>query len=415
MSQITSSSGSIGAAAFDLDVSPDAPATGNDPGAMFKDLPADQPKEKQEAKPVQEKSAPKKEAKANEEEIDTTIGDDVEEEIEADDDDEEIGEPEEGGIEEIEAADKKPEKKSKGVKVYDSQGKVVSELDPSTVVDVVIDGKKSRISLKELQSNYSGKVVFEKKFQEIDSQRKQNIKERQEWESKRDLLNNRVNDFYKLATSGRPVEALDYLIGMSGLNSKEFFKNLRGTMYKQALEYFQMPEHERAQMDKRYDMELEEAHLKRQREDFERVQREHGEKAKRAEIMSQYGMNDDIYTDIEKKFLEHGVDRKEITPELIARTHIRGLAYQKSADILKKVDPELVKNNDALQFVFDTMIENNELNDEDLVEIVRQATSTKRSKNINKKLKKTSNPPVVTKSAPKQEKEHKLSKDDLMF
>jgi hypothetical protein len=46
------------------------------------------------------------------------------------------------------------------------------ELDADSLIPVKINGKDELISIKDLQSQYSGKVVYEKKFSEMDRERK---------------------------------------------------------------------------------------------------------------------------------------------------------------------------------------------------------------------------------------------------
>jgi len=46
------------------------------------------------------------------------------------------------------------------------------EFDPDTVFTVKINGKDEPISLKDLQSQYSGRVAYDKKFSEMDRERK---------------------------------------------------------------------------------------------------------------------------------------------------------------------------------------------------------------------------------------------------
>jgi hypothetical protein len=85
------------------------------------------------------------------------------------------------------------------------------ELEPDTLVPVKINGKEEYISLKDLQSQHSGRVAYDKKFQEMDVQRRT-------FESKMKAANDKITSifeepdpeirFYKMAElSGKePVE-----------------------------------------------------------------------------------------------------------------------------------------------------------------------------------------------------------------
>lgn len=87
----------------------------------------------------------------------------------------------EGETEEDEGKEKAPKKRD-GTK--EDEGKLAKpklkarvgdkevELDPEIIVPVKINGKDELISLKDLQGNYSGKVAYDRKFQEMDRDRK---------------------------------------------------------------------------------------------------------------------------------------------------------------------------------------------------------------------------------------------------
>lgn len=377
-----------GSAAFDMDI-PEPTTVSNGPD-MFVDLPTDQ----QPPSPIDKPESVKKEA----------ISDLSDKELPQTEDEKQETTKEKSIF--------KP--KGKTVKLLDSEGKVI-EISPDVQLDVIIDGKKVKASLNELKSNYSGKVVYEKKYQELDSERKLYKREKQDWEGKRTALNERINEFYKLATvEKKPVEALQYLVGMSGLNQADFFKNLQSKMYADAYDYFTKNPEERKQID--FDQEM--AYKRSEQQMLDRQVREQAAQLKynqeKYHFMQQAGMTENQFDEIRDQFVEKGIDPKELHPETVARVHVKGMMYREIGDILKKVDPKLPQNFEIVEDVFKMRLENPTLTDGDLYEVVKEAYRKNRARNLSRKVNQSAVPVITTTKAPtvKQKQE---TKEELFF
>lgn len=86
-------------------------------------------------------------------------------------DSEEEDDSEEAGKKEAKSKVEKPaEKEKKSLK--GKLGNKEIDLDPDTVLSVKVNGKDEAVSLRDLQRNYGGKVEWEKRFTEIDKERK---------------------------------------------------------------------------------------------------------------------------------------------------------------------------------------------------------------------------------------------------
>jgi hypothetical protein len=81
--------------------------------------------------------------------------------------------------EKIAAKEKEAEKeKPKANPIKAKAGDSELDLDPETLVPVKINGEETEVPLSELRNNYSGKVVYEKKFSELEGQRRSFEKEK---------------------------------------------------------------------------------------------------------------------------------------------------------------------------------------------------------------------------------------------
>ncbi|MCK9370520.1 hypothetical protein M0R04_11470 [Candidatus Dojkabacteria bacterium] len=85
-------------------------------------------------------------------------------------------------------------------------------------VEVKINGKVEKVSLKDLKSNYSGKVAYDQKFSEIDKQHKSVLKEKTNLQQEVDQINTYVNTFADRMKKQDAVGAMSYLAEFSGMS-----------------------------------------------------------------------------------------------------------------------------------------------------------------------------------------------------
>lgn len=388
-----------GSAAFDMDIPEQTPSS-NKPD-MFRDIP-DKGQEASSAsdKPNQTKTSPVK----NEVNVEEGLS---EEELP-----QATEEKQEETLEKSEKEQVKP--KVKTIKLLDLDGKTI-DISPDVKLDVIIDGKKVKASLNDLKSNYSGKVVYEKKYQELDSEKKTFLRSKNEWQTKVDSLNNWINEFYKLATEQKdPIRAMQYLISRSGLNQKDFFSTLRQKMYADAYDYFSKDEATRKQLDADEDLKYRraEAEFLEQRIKDENDRLKHNQE--KIHYMQQTGMSEDQYDEIRNQFLEKDVDPKEVTPELVAKTHLKGMVFREIGQILDRVDAKLKENQEIVEDLYRYRLDNPSFSSDDLYEVVKDAYGRTRAKNISKKVTQSAVPAVTTLKNSTAKKQ-KLTREDLFF
>lgn len=103
--------------------------------------------------------------------------------------------------------DQKEQKDSgKPKKVYKfKSGESELELTPDGLIEVMVDGKPAPIQFQELVNNYAGKVAWEKRFSELDRDRKG-------FYADRDSIVTTLNQFHRLAVQdGDPIAALRFV------------------------------------------------------------------------------------------------------------------------------------------------------------------------------------------------------------
>lgn len=93
-----------------------------------------------------------------------------------------------------------------------------TDLKDDTEVELKIDGKLEKVTLKDLKSNYSGKVAYDRKFSEVDKQHKTVIKEKAALQQEIEQVNSYVNTFAAKMKQKDAVGAMSYLAEFSGMS-----------------------------------------------------------------------------------------------------------------------------------------------------------------------------------------------------
>ena len=94
------------------------------------------------------------------------------------------------------------------------------EIAEDALFSVKVDGEELDVSLNDLRNNFSGKTSWDKKFSELDTERKAYLEDRQNVEKY-------VNEFAERAASGDKMAAMELLATISGQDALQFRRDLR--------------------------------------------------------------------------------------------------------------------------------------------------------------------------------------------
>lgn len=269
-----------------------------------------------------------------------------------------------------EETDSSAENKEQEVKVLTGKnGEDSLEVPANTTFTHKVDGEEVEVPLQELLNNYSGKVAYDRKFQELDGRIK-------EFENDKNNIDSNINQFFKLAAGGNEVGALDFLLESAGksygLDRETFLNGFAEQIEPQLLEWVNMSEADRQLKQ----LQNENDYYKRQRESeakrlsdeqtqveleqqISKIQEVHG--LDKAQFVKYY---DQIVSN--PKTIE-GLNQNEVL-QLVDRYIDNTNNYNQAKDILSGIDAELVKNEDAVWDFVDT------------VNLVNQQSGTKFSK-----------------------------------
>ena len=272
-------------------------------------------------------------------------------------------------------------------------------------IEVKVDGKVEKVSLKELKNNYAGKVAYDKKFTELD-------KERQAYKSEVQEVNGYVNKFGEIARSGDMIGALQYL---------GEFAQIPPYMVKEQLLQQALPE-----LLKRQDMaphEVQQEILKNQQEYLnkqqesvnEKTQQEQAYKELRAEISSlreAHKIEDDAEWDSALQTLAESVeDQSTINPKMIAEAVLEGRRVDTAIDVLTEFG--LQDEEESVEYLANLQSTNPEFTSEQLKEVVKLALQQEEAqKKVQEVAAKAKKQKVAKKAAPKK-KETASEEDEI--
>jgi len=307
---------------------------------------------------------------------------------------------------------------AKKVAFKGADGKPI-ELQEDAVVEWKVDGKATPVPLKELLTNYSGKVAWEKRFNEVAEQRKQFAEVSRSFEAERGRHKAVINEMHKAASEGRTFDAVSAMLKLSGAQAspREYLSNLRNGLIKQAQEMSQMSPEQRQLQEEREEV----AYLKaqglqaQQQREQEQAEKQFQERVVKAigsvnSTFEEYVSTRDFLLDQGPKLLGNQWDPKQVTPEYVAN-QIRDVRdYRTAREALDAVDPALSKKDAVWKQAVDMLRSNPDWSAEDLKDVYRQAMKEKRSVAISKKVAKS--PVATTATASRKTTPVKSSRED---
>mgnify|MGYP003139071682 CR=1 FL=1 len=283
-----------------------------------------------------------------------------------------------------EAAEKKEEEIKKLIAKY---GEENLEMPANAIFNHKVDGEEVDVELQELLNNYSGKVSYDKKFQELSSDKKEFEGYKKDYDKQIDNINNYINTFADKIKNNDPLGALAYFAEFSGMKPHEFKRELLNQI---------APEVERISMMSPEELKNEELQaqneylLKQQESAQEQYQSQQALKELEMEIVNvqeAHGISDEAFENAYNE-LKDSEYEGDINPQAVAEYYMHSEAFSRADDILSSISPQLADQDQVVESLQQVIMENPSFDNDDLKEIVEDVYGDvikQASKSVSKK------------------------------
>lgn len=221
------------------------------------------------------------------------------------------------------------------------------EISGETKFEVKVDGQKEEASFQDLINNYSGLKAADRRFSELNEERKVFLEEKA-------VIDQTVNDLTDHIANGKPEKALISFFSALGANPAEVMGVLREQFRKEAEKMAGMSEEERGA----YEANLSAQHYKELYET--RIKRDESEAEDRrlnseiAELQEKHSIDDNTFNDVAEELLEmqaKGQLSQRVTPEMIVRVAVQDRITQDSIEMLNAYGEDAAKSKDDVKKV----------------------------------------------------------------
>ena len=102
------------------------------------------------------------------------------------------------------------------------------DVSPEATVKVKVNGKNEFVPIKELMTNYSGKIAYDEKFETLTSDTKKFADEKEQFTAHKSEMMEDFREVFKKMDDpdGNPLDALSYLLDISGKPVHTFMKRV---------------------------------------------------------------------------------------------------------------------------------------------------------------------------------------------
>ena len=260
-------------------------------------------------------------------------------------------------------------------KILARQGEADMELYANTLFKQKVDGEEVDVELQELLNNYSGKMSYDKKFQEFSSTKKEFDDYKNKYDTEINQINSYINDFAQKFRQNDALGALEYFAEFAGMKPYEFRRELLNQL---------VPEMERRSIMTEDQIKAEELafqneYLMRQHESAQKQSQEQQALTELeneiVQVQEAHGISDEDFENAYNELMEIDYDG-EINPATVAEYYMHSTAYSKADQILSGIDPVLAEQDPVVESLQKVIVENPDFDDNDLIEIVQTVIVT---------------------------------------
>lgn len=273
-------------------------------------------------------------------------------------------------------------------KLIAKYGDQETEIAANSLFKHKVDGEEVEVELQELLNNYSGKISYDKKFQEFSSQKKEFDEYKNQYDYEIKQINGYINDFAKKIRDNDAMGALEYFAQFAGMKPYEFRRELLNQITPEISRRANLsPEQIQAE-----DLAMQNEYLLQQQESAQKQsQAQQAQKELEMEIANvqeAHGMSDEAFNEAYQDLLDSDYDGT-ITPQSVADYYVHSQAFSRADSILEEISPVLAEQEQIVESLQKVIVENPSFDNNDLKEIVEEVYGDflkETSKSVSKKV-----------------------------
>lgn len=296
-------------------------------------------------------------------------------------------------------------------KLIAKYGEEELEIAANAIFKHKVDGEEVDVELQELLNNYSGKVSYDRKFQEFSNTKKDFEEYKTKYDSDIEQINRYINNFAEKFRGNDALGALEYFAEFTGMKPHEFRRELLSQIEPEIQRRSQMTEEQLLAEELSFQNEyLAKQHEAAQQQIQE--QQAYSELLEEiADVQKAHGISDDVF---EKSYLELADSdyEGEITPAAVADYYNNLQAYSRAEEVLNQVDPSLADQDPVIDNLQQVIMENPSFDNNDLLEMVQQVYNDY-LKGMSKSVSKKASPAKKQETKPSQSKQDFVDWEDV--
>lgn len=285
------------------------------------------------------------------------------------------------------------------------------EIAANAIFKHKVDGEEVDVELQELLNNYSGKMSYDKKFQEFSNERKNFTDYKSDYDAQIEQINGYINNFAQKIQQNDALGALEYFAEFAGMKPHDFRRELLSQIAPEIQRRSQLsPEQMQAE-----ELQAQNEYLQQQQESAQ--QRYSEEQALRdlqteiANVQEAHGISEEDFREAYNELVESEYEG-ELNPQAVAEYHIHSEAFSRADDVLLSISPVLADQEEVVESLQKVIVENPSFDNNDLKEIIEDVYSDflkETSKSVSKK----ADAPKKQESKTAQSKQNIVDWDDL--
>jgi hypothetical protein len=287
------------------------------------------------------------------------------------------------------------------------EAETAQEEVPVDLFRVKVNGKEEEVSIEDLKSNYSGKVAYDKKFTELDKERKQFLSEKQQ-------IDNYISEFRGVAQSKNMLEATKLLGKLSGKAPHDIVNELITALQPEIERREFMTDEELSFENKQVQQKYQQEKLESDRKTFEQEQAQNALNAKVSEVMTNHNISSEEWASAVNELDARLPQDQALTPELVGEFVSYNKASSRAASALENFEGgKFVSDSQISEGLRDIILENSDFSDDDIQDILKQSL-TEPQKEVEEKLQEKAASRTTNQNESQSQFEEIASWDDVL-